>query len=211
MSLLVASLLGALLTCQESSTRIVVGEPSKNSWPLSGTAPVEAGTELHLRARRVERQWDTNRRLFVESLSDRETLRALVEVTSQGFSGSLKPGPPGRYGLSVATEDKQLFSETATLGLIEPLFKSSPEAVKVILEIREKIRDLLDDLEKILKRQTEVSESVRDDFLKRTADAGRKLDELFMSTDFLGTVQALKRICFHLQNVQIWDDKKIPP
>src|SRR5688500_1201067 len=142
------------------------GEPSVTRWPLTGSADAEDGEELHLRSRRIVRRWDSNLKVFTESLSD-GTRRTIVIATKKRFEGSLKAGVPGRHGVTLSSETKELCSEKLALGLIGALFSKAPDDVKTILEITAKGLSFLDEIEQILLRKSGNSDKERHAFLLR--------------------------------------------
>jgi hypothetical protein len=200
-----------LFACQEAPPQISPGDVAGGKWPLSGPAEVENDTELSVRARRVVRRWDPNLKMFTESLSDVGILRVTVTVAGKKFEGSVRAGTPGRYGINVSTEQKLLYSDKLALGALEPLFTRGPEDIKALLEIVEKAGSFLDEIERILSRQIDNSEKHRDDFLKRAAAWSAKVDELLEKTDLTGTANVLKTAMFHIRNVQVWEEKALPP
>jgi hypothetical protein len=190
---------------------MVPGEITSTTWALSGPAEVEDESELALRARRVMRRWDAVKKLFTENLSDVNHLRATVDAARRRFEGTLKPGPTGRYNVTLSTDEKLLYAEKLALGSVEPLFTRGPDDVKLLVEIAEKAAGFLDEIERILSRQADNSDKSREDFLKRVSEQNRKLDELLERCDLTGTVLVLRDAFFHIRNVQVWDEKNIPP
>lgn len=210
MKSLLAGLLLSWLACQEAVPQFVPGDATSSRWPLSGPAEADNETELNLRARRITRRWDAGRRLFAESLSE-SIQRNFVVASSRRFEGSLKASTPGRYGVTLSTDEKVLHSEKLALGLIEPMFARGPDDIKAILEIVDKAGEFLDEIERILTRQIDNSDKHREDYLKRVSEQVRKLEELLDLTDLSGTVLAIREVYFHIRNVQVWEEKNLPP
>lgn len=208
MTFLVAAL---LLACQEPPPQIAPGDVSANRWPLAGPAEVENDTEVSVRARRVVRRWDPNMKMFTESLSDVGMLRTTVIAVRKRFEGAVKAGTAGRYSINVSDEKKILYTDKLALGPVEPLFGRGPDDIKALMEIRDKAVEFLDEVERILAREVDNSEKHRDDYLKRVSVWSVKIEELIAKTDFTGTGDVLKVALFHIRNVQVWEEKALPP
>jgi hypothetical protein len=209
MRIAVAILLLASPALQDPAN-LSVGDTSSSKWHVSGPADVDDGVEVNVRARRVVRMWDFPRKLFSEGLSD-STIRACIEAEKKRFSGDLKAGVAGRYGVTVSTEEQQLFTESAALGSFEPLFTRTPKEIEELLEVMEKAGGFLDEVEKILARQVDNSEKHRDDYLKRVTSWAVKADQVLERCDLTGSATTLRDIYFHIRNVQVWDEGKLPP
>ena len=211
MSSMVAVLVLSAWACQDDVPRLIPGESTSTMWPVSGPAEADNGVDLFVRARRVTRRWDGNRRMFTESLSDNGILRAGVVVASKRFEGSLRAGIAGRYGATVASDDAVLYSEKLALGPIEALFTRTPDEIKALLESSEKAIEFLDEIEKILLRQISNDEKHKEDFLKRVNQWGRKADEALERCDLTASAVLLREVYFHIRNVQCWEEKALPP
>jgi len=207
-------LIGLLLLApavQEETPKFVPGDATPARWSVSGPSEEENGAELNFRARRLTRRWDAVRKQFTESLSDMGTLRCVVTVADKRFEGSLRAGVPGRYGVTLSNDTKQLHAERLALGPVARLFERTPDDVKILLEAIDKAGEFLDEIERILGRQEGHSEKHRDDFLKRVAAWGTKVDELLERSDLTGSILVLRDVYFHVRNVQIWEESKLPP
>ncbi|HKS15751.1 MAG TPA: hypothetical protein VJU16_00405 [Planctomycetota bacterium] len=209
MNLIVAGLLLHGLACQDAAP-IFHSSESAAGWTLSGAADVEDETELNVRARRVVRRYDMNRKLFTEALSDSTTLRTMVDASKKRFEGTLKPGPTGRYGATLSTHEKLLHSEKLVLGPVGALFVRGPEDVKTILEAAEKSTEFLDEIERVLKGQAGNTAKDREAYLARVNKLTRKLEDLCNKCDLLGTIQVLLDALFHIRNAQIWEEAAKP-
>ncbi|HTF55893.1 MAG TPA: hypothetical protein VK661_01375 [Planctomycetota bacterium] len=201
-------LLLAVLMSQESVPKFIPGETSETTWAISAPAEVEDKTELTLRARRVERRWDRNVTRFVEFQSEDTQMHAVVEVTRKWLDTSLKPGPVGRYQLSLATDETLLYSDRVALGGTEALFTRSIDSLKKILEVGVKAGAFLDEIEKLVANPRDATAKAKEDFLKRVAEQIRDLNDLYMATDLTGTIGVLRLVFHHLMNVQIWNAGK---
>ena len=208
MKTLAAALLAFALLPQEEVPKIVPGDVTPTKWPVSGPADAEDGAELSLRGRRVVRIWDFARKRFNETLEN-AIIRSTVAVSHKRFEGSFKANLPGRYGLSISDEDKLLYSEKVALGSIEPLFARTPEDIKTMLEAKDKGLTFLDEIEKILERRTANGQRERDEFLKRVNVWAVKIDEL--KGDLTASKEVLRQVYFHIRNVQVWEEEKLPP
>lgn len=197
-------------TFQDSKIEFVPGEPGSKRWPISGRVALDEGTELNLRGRRLERRWDSHRKLFTESLSD-GMIRSSAVVRSGRFDGNMRAGTPGRYGVTLATETKLLHSEKVALGSVEPMFSQGPEDIKEFLDILKKAQGFVDEIERISSSQTGNSEKDRQDYLKRVSEVTTRLDALFDRSDFTGTVNYLREAFNHIRSANIWDEGPPPP
>jgi hypothetical protein len=206
-----STVLLAALACQDDAPRLIPGDATASSWNLSGPADAENGDELFIRARRVVRRWDESRKLFIETLSDNGILRTAVTVAGKKFEGSLRAGIPGRYGATLATDEKILYSEKLALGPIEPQFARTADQVKSMLEASDKALEFLDEIERILLRQIPNDEKHRDDFLRRVGAQARKADEALDHCDLSASAVLLREVYFHIRNVQVWEEKSLPP
>ena len=212
MSSIAVALVLSAWACQEDDVpRLVPGESTSTTWPLSGPAEADNDTELFVRARRVVRRWDAPRKLFTESLSDNGILRAGVTVSKKRFEGALRAGIAGRYGATVASDDKVLYSEKLALGPAEPLFNRTPDEIKALLDASEKAVGFLDEIERILLRQVGNDERHKEDFLKRVNQWGRKPDDALDRCDLTASAVLLREVYFHIRNVQVWEEKALPP
>jgi hypothetical protein len=200
-----AGLLLAGFLAQDPAPQIIPGDPTPKSWPISGPAPIEDGAELGLRARRVERRWDPNLSRFIETLSDQAYLRAVVTVKNKWFDGTLSAGAPGRYGISLATDDAVLYTERAALGPIEPLFTRSIADIKTLEEIKKKGSEFLEEVERLAERRGGTPQE-REDYTKRVNAVEGKLRELEGETDLTGTVHVLRDVLFQIRNAQVWGE-----
>jgi len=200
-----AGLLLAGLLAQDPAPQVVPGEPTEKSWPISGPATAEDGAELNLRARRVERRWDPNASRFVETLSEQAYLRAVVTVKNKWFEGTLSAGVPGRYSITLASDDAVLYSERAALGAINPTFTRSIEDVKTVEEIKKKAEAFLDEIERIAERRGGTPQE-RENYSKRVNAVEAKLREMEKESDLTGTVHVLRDMLFQIRNAQVWGE-----
>lgn len=201
-------LLLAVLLAQEPVPKFIPGETSETGWAISGPAEAEDKTELTLRARRVERRWDRNVTRFVEFQSEDTQMHSVVEVIRKWLDTTLKPGPAGRYQLTLATDEALLYSDRVALGASETLFTRSLDSLKKILEVGVKAGAFLDEIEKLVANPRDATAKAKEDFLKRVAEKVRDLNDLYMTTDLTGTIGVLRLVFHHLMNVQIWNAGK---
>ena len=202
--------LAAIVLLQDPAPRLTVGESKAKAWVVLGSMSAPDETELALRARRLERRWDEFRRLFVESRSERTMLRTFVVVQGRTFNGTLRSGPVGRYVVSLDTEVNEVHSEMLALGNAEELFTREIDALKQIQGAVDKLRDVLDLLERIQKRRVDVSEDLARDYSRRVAAALQIVDDLVPVSDLTASLQILRRIGIQLQEVRLIEPKDLP-
>ena len=192
---------------QDPAPRVFPRAITLKTWEISGAAEVADRTELGVRARRVERRWDSKRSKFSEFPSDEGTLRGRAVANGKRFDATLKPGTAGRYAVSVEVDQAALYSERAALGAVESLFARGGEDVKKILAQVDKATAFLDEIERIEAGEDEASNITQENFSKRVNEVELKLQELHRTCDLTATLRILREVMIHVRQVQLWDEK----
>lgn len=206
MSLAIAAvLLGALQ--DRPSTTFLKPDRGIEQWSLRGETDLSAEAELMVGARRIERRWNPVARTVSEFPSEELVQQALVERSERTFRAMLKKGPTGLYAISVSSEEGTLVSRRIPLGRVHALFAGSKATIRKLLELAERGKAYLGELERVGKDGNSASEEARNRFLKRLNADERILKAARGEADLTATVERLSVAYWNLRNAQVWEDR----
>jgi hypothetical protein len=201
----IAVLIPILAFFQEKPpARIHSMDPIEDAWPVGGTVDRPDDSVVEIFALRIERQWDPRAGKFREGTSAESRIWARALVTKKSFRAELQKSAPGFYLVRVCQGAAELHSDRLFLGRTGDLTSTWAGAARELEGSRTRLLALLDQAEKISKKDEKPGAGAKKLFMNALSKEDRLLDETLVGSDFTATALLLREAVWNLRNAQIW-------